>query len=347
MRETRPEQLSRPEYLNSIDALLDMRAEAADAIEACLVDINGRVNAECVKDLAKLRAVTHAEEFLSDERVINYLPIMVALKERAPTDLHRHLRLLSYSEKKISRVRGIPISYTALVFGLSALILVLQAHFLSPVFESIFDDFEITLSSNTELVIWSNVWIRRVGPFVLFIIVLAFLAGGLVKQFVPKLQQEFIRIPLLNAFLSGRWVSLISMARLTTALAVLGKLRTPNEHAIRLAGKASQHTYYRHAADSLAPQMIKRPSGEFLDPREMRSPFPASLVSILREPLEPEQRWASLRDLSETYVDRAVMRDEKRGGGTPFWAFLIVVTLVQYCVYAMFVPLISLITALS
>lgn len=332
----------RPEYLKRIDQLLLERENVADFVESGLRDIGDSSYRDLKLTLQSLRGVSQAEQLLASPQLTRLLPLLNSSFKRDQDAMLKCSRLLFEEENRASSGWGRAFSYPSVMFMAIFAIFLVQAFYLSPSFEKMFEEFELRLPTLTRTVIALNQFTRSFALIIIPAILLIHFSGRLIRYWLSKLVAELQKFYVLDFLLGGRASNLVAMSRFMRVLADLCELGTPVSVAVSYAGKATQHAMYRLRADQLA-ETIQTSSNN----KEPWEAFPPQLSFALNRSEKSEPSPRLLRALGSTYGSQAAISTSRYSSMTSPWLILLLGGMVFFLVIALFSPLLSLITSLS
>lgn len=244
------------------------------------------------------------------------------------------------------RLTGMPwwssLLYPVVVLGISALVLIGACWLVVPVFETMFDEFGLTLPLPTIAIIGLSHWI--LSPW-------SYVAAMLVATCVVALVW-LVRGHERYADTSPRWLeSVFDSTRKVWAdwawhLSLLLRSGQPESDAIVIAGSASGRRWLRTGSAAWANR-IGRGEQPFADITHFRGPPCQLLSSALELDASVDDKAAMLHGVAQVYWDR----DRLRFGRNLSWLSPLLVFLVGFIVWfimiALFMPLVRLISGLA
>ena len=212
-----------------------------------------------------------------------------------------------------------------------------------PKFKKIFMDFGINLPHVTiALVTFSDFFVDFGLPLVLIlgISVPAFFIFAHLTLSSPQWQRLLYRIPLVGAM--WRWTALAQFARL---LGLLVESELPLPLALKLAGGGVRDDEIADAAGQLACEVESGCSPAESETRRRR--FPGGLAQSLQWGSGTQSLAESLRTAAEMLEGRVMLHAEFVFRVAPPLTMILILLLLSFVVLAMFLPLFSLLNALS
>lgn len=332
----------RQEYMRRIDELLREREIVAEFVESGLRDIGDSSYLELKRSVRTLRNVSQAEQLVASPQLIRLLPLLNSASKRDQEAMLRNARFLFDEEKKSASGWRRSFSYPSVMFMAIFGVFLFQAFYLSPLFEKMFEEFQLRLPSITQTVLGLNRFARSYALVIIPVILLIHFAGGLIRYWLSLFVAELQRFYVLDFLLSGRSSNLVAMSRFMRVLADLYELGAPLHMAVSFAGKASQHALYRVRSDLLA-RSIESASQS----RVAWEAFPPQLNFALSRMENTNRSVQLLRDLASTYGQQAAISKSRHSAMTSPWLILFLGVMVFFLVLALFSPLVELITSLS
>jgi type IV pilus assembly protein PilC len=235
------------------------------------------------------------------------------------------------------------LTYVVTVFFLALGVVLFLCSTVIPVFREMFNEFELKLPPPTLALVWVS---DRLGPRSIAIfgvslttVLMLWLAMRIGRRLFVTLDPASV----LRGFSSGSNSSLIAMSRFVTTLAELLRIGTPIGDALNTSGKASQSVLLAGVAMRFAKDL--RTKGK---PSHVVTPyFPRLLFYGLNTTDGGEPNIPLLDELGRIYAERARYRTDWVAGFIVPVATLFLGCFVGFVAFALFLPLISLITSLS
>jgi type IV pilus assembly protein PilC len=227
-----------------------------------------------------------------------------------------------------------------LLFG--GIILMFLVLLVVPVFAKMFSEFGLNLPAPTRLLFWISFQLSQHLLRSLAAVALAF-------ALVVALSRLWIRFSLstcvLGIFTAGNSANLTAMAKFTGALAELISIEAPLPEALRIAGRSCDHRHFRVMSERMAGE-LELP-GIKLSDTSVAHNFPATMRHAIGNGRSSPTSVPLLRELSRMYSERA---RERINWSTSILGPVSLVSLglvIGFVIIALFMPLVSLVTALA
>jgi type IV pilus assembly protein PilC len=233
------------------------------------------------------------------------------------------------------------LSYPLILMVLALLLLGWMLGTIVPVYEKMFLEFGLMLPRPTMALIQIGRF-ARIQP-IAFVVAFVIVISAIVSAWIglSGLLHRLQVIPSIGFLMAGSHRNLSSMVRWISTLAELLSIGAPLPKAVEIAGVASQSVYYQRQSNQLARQLLE--SKEGVAGREAAVAFPATV----QQALVGTPNIAVLRRMAEIYTDRLRNRKSRGYGFLGPVVIMLIGLLIGFMVIALFVPLISLISALS
>ena len=337
-------------YLQRIDQALAYRSEIAEQLNAIRLAPESRgFRSEIDSFLFAIQSDLDAKDFVKEGAFAAWLAAIIEW-EQGPKQRSRqisHLALSISRNADIRWTRSLTLTYLGtLLFAVFATFVFLCGTVI-PVFGEIFKDFGLKLPLPTQIVLWFGSTIGPHAKEIFLIAIASFIMYRLGKRISRRLSQDRFIASFAQRFSRGSTSRVVAMSRCLISLATLIKIGAPLREALIIAGRASQ-------SEVLVQQAV-RVSNELESLTIERCPsakaFPPIVVdSLLDNGLTQGNQEITadlLRELGIIYSERARHRHE--------WIlrfllplFLVLIGgLVTFVIFALFLPLTSLITSLS
>jgi type IV pilus assembly protein PilC len=334
---------TRSPLMNRLEESLADRTQLIAALEALASEIGSTTAAKEIHKLVeKLREGATADALVRHESAAAWLPLLVRGVSAQGAD-GSVLRLLTESSREVEqrrRRRGALI-YPVFLLAISLLVVGVLLITVVPIFRSMFADFGLRLPSLTYFVLELSWQLTQRPLRSLAVLVLAVLVTVLAFHLSRRYALATRYLGLVTA---GNVTNLTAMARFSSALANMLSLDTPLDEALRIAGRATQHPYFRHVAHELSLDVSRQ--GGLRDSPIIHS-LPANVVRALHVGPNGQPSIALLEELSLLYSDRAEQRFEWSTNLVGPTAVIGVAVMVGFVVVALFMPLVQLITSLT
>ena len=337
----------RPEFYQRIDAALERRNKLASAIEALSEETESRRISKDVRDLVSaLRSGATTEQFVQDGSKAVWLPLILrgVSSGASVVEFAQIMSDVTFAtENRKSQWRSF--SYPIMLFGSSILVFVFLSVTVLPTFEKMFREFELRLPAATRSLLGISHQINE-RPVVFCMLLLgAMLAAWGLRRFILFCMRFTDATWLLGSLSAGNTESVKAMARFTSTLAELLGVGAPLNEAILIAGRASQSLRFRNASERLSRDIGS--SEKFSHQSIVAHNFPALVIYALEAGPNGGPSIALLRQVSLNYFDRVRQRFSWSAGLLAPLSMVGVGLCVGFVVISIFMPLVSLITALS
>ncbi len=336
---------NRDDYKQSIDEVLRQPQELIDMLSALAEEpASAGLRKSLNYLIARLSRGVDATQFLQDERLCMWLPVVMSSRKASDVET-RYTQLLSHIMEERARRRSLlaTLAYPLFLVGLALLVLVPICVAIVPVFQKMYAEFGLRTPAMTKyLFFMADLVNQRPLLLILGLVLLIGLGALAVKAWVS----QALTTRWLGWLIAGNGPSLIAMSRLTSILAELIELGVPVPEAMLLAGRASRHAYFREAAQKLAVHLAKPDAGWRASP--VAHIFPLILLHALHVDEGQRPNCALVRELSQVYSQRVSARTG-RGIGMISSPLTIVGVgmVVGFIVISLFIPLVSMVTSLT
>ncbi|AMV32414.1 type IV pilin biogenesis protein [Pirellula sp. SH-Sr6A] len=345
----------RPAYLTKIDLALESRQGLAEFLEVGLSEVYSKTDPRMKKWIGKLRNTESAEELLGSTGASTLLPVLLRYARRDMPGLRRDAKILLRTPSLPTRTWSAFVSYPVIVLAVTMFLFLMQAYWISPVFEQMFREFQLRLPPITRWVFAVNRWTRDYILVFSILVIAGLLLWGSIRVFGAGILDRLQLFRPIGWLVSGNRRNLLSMSRFLQTLAELNDLGATDRDAIHLAA-ASESDWLRRNAERLIDTVergaTERDSGErdrvgdVVQPVGVDIPFPPLLIQTLRAESDPRAP-DFLRALADSYRTRAEIYFDCREQAASPWTVLLIGSMVLMLILALFLPLVSLITALS
>lgn len=240
---------------------------------------------------------------------------------------------------ELRRQWWLTLAYPVIVVGVAVAVLTLFSFLVIPAFRDVFDDFQLALHGLTRLILAVSLWITSGGaivvPGVLFVLAVFLLnAHRLLPQSVAAWLGDCF------GAVFGRSTSIAQFARFTADLLDAG-IDIPN--ALRIAGFTIRRSRLRKAGWRLANDIEAGRGGQ----QSAQRVLTATLLHAVQSDMPTSSRIRLLKEISCCHADRARNRLSWTQGVIEPVTICVVGVIVGVVVIALFLPLISLVDALS
>ena len=357
-RNTDPADFGRPLSSADADELLDHLAELGRAA-APLADGLRAAAAECPNN-AVGRALRHIAG-----RIDEGVPLQTILDD-TQRKLPQHVRGLVAAAARTGQLglaleqlvdhhrttRAIwwgvagSVVYPLTVLGITVVLLALLPLYIVPPFKSMFEDFGLALPMMTQLLINTSdvmLWVTEsgrwilIGGFVVLLVCVFLLATGWGGSAV---QRVLSTVPFVGPL--WHWSGTAACTRLLSTLVSYG---VPLPEALRLTAAGVRNAHVSDTCRWLADGAERGSTVSELLADSTR--LPTSLVPLVRRGEQTGELAESLREASEMFTARLLLRAQLLRSVSPCLVFIVVFMIAGFTVVALFLPLVSLIQGLS
>ena len=241
--------------------------------------------------------------------------------------------------QKLSQSTWVVLTYSLIVLAAATAVMVALSVLVVPTFRNIFAEFGLRTPFITRTVITFSEWILNgrlvlAAALVLGLIALLIVAARRLPPSIARWFGDRYGTPL------GRTAA---MARFTNYVADLLEAQVPARSAVQLAGIAANSPRVGRAALGLARTLD---TNEGIDECPWRV-IPSTVQYALIQNLDDRPRVRLLRELSSAYADRAQSRNSWTRGVIEPLAIIFIGLMVGWVVIALYLPLVTLLQALS
>jgi type IV pilus assembly protein PilC len=334
------------DYKATIDRTLESKSELIISLEKVLRIPEAAAYAKEIRSfIDALHRGISADDFLEDGLLAIWLPALLTfgrIKDRGGSDMREVVEAIVRSAEDRSSRSG-ALTYVVTVFFLALGVVLFLCSTVIPVFREMFNEFELKLPPPTLALVWVS---DRLGPRSIAIfgvslttVLMLWLAMRIGRRLFVTLDPASV----LRGFSSGSNSSLIAMSRFVTTLAELLRIGTPIGDALNTSGKASQSVLLAGVAMRFAKDL--RTKGK---PSHVVTPYFPRLLFYGLDPTGcGEPNIPLLDELGRIYSERARYRTDWVTGFIVPVATIFIGCFVGFVAFALFLPLISLITSLS
>ncbi len=331
------------EFHRHLDDLLSSKSRWLPALTAMTNELPaGGVKTEMQRLVQRISIEMTTAEFLASRDANSLLPLLAAGLHSDANAHCIHDWLDSVSQQIERRVRRRQaLIYPLVLLGLAFSVLALFAIFLVPVFKAMFTEFGLTLPAPTTLAIALSdqliIHYKRT--------LIALLCSGLgVYAFVYVWRRYALTNRIFGRLVSGTSANLSAMSAFTSMLAELLSFKAPLPVALRIAGQSCQHRYFEDASLRLATEFSGQLATGYSSAARKMPPLVLHALQC-GENSRPNIRL--LRELSRVYSERLSARLNLVADVFPVLVTFCIGLAVGFIVIALFMPLVSLVTALS
>ena len=336
--------------LGRLTAVIDRRHLWLPVIESLLLELPpGAARRTTEQRIRRLSGAMTVEQFLRNADAVELLPLLSSYEPPAPASHRMQMWLRSIFEDQQRRIQlSGRWSYPLLLVAIGLALLIGWCTFILPIFRAMYDDFGLRLPAPTLLVFWVSDQLTIYALRTLLCIV----AGcAVIVPLVRWWRSRALTNRIFGRFVAGTTGNLRAMSRMTGTLAELLGLQLPLASALGYAGQASGHRYFVDAAKRAAESAVANSTAA--NPAEAGAPvdptgrLPQSVVYALRAGKEGQPNIAVLRELAMIYGQIAQTRQNRSLGNLPVIGVVLIGWFVGFVVVSLFMPLVSMITALA
>lgn len=332
-------------FESNLRQLLARRGEWEQALNAACSELphgsTRRELLELTQQLTSSQVDRPLSELLQQPSIIELLPLLEESDNRlgGREPLHQWLGGMLKKQQLRTQYRK-RLTYPAVLLGLTLLILSGFAYFLIPLFRQMFDEFGLRLPAPTSLVFWLAEQATTYLPRTLAVVFCLML---IIIPLVRYWRSRSLSNRLFGRLVAGTSSNLMAMASLANTLSHMLRLGAPLNAALHIAGIASRSFFYKRAAIELANQIEQSASVTKLSSRVL----PPLFLYALHAESGGSPSLPILQSLAQIYSDRAQSRVDLLTTMLPTLALLFIGFGVGFVVISLFMPLVSLITALA
>ena len=337
-------------YLQRIDEALAHRTEIIDQLRSMrLAPESLGYRSEIDTFIAALKSDSDSKQFVNEGGLATWIPVILEWNA-VPKQRDRQLSLLASAISRtvdIRWTRSHAFRYVGVLLVAALATFVFLCAAVIPVFNGIFEDFQLKLPMATQIVLRVSVVIGPHANAIFLTAVSSWIMIWLGNRMLRRLSQERFIASFTQRFARGSSTRVVSMSRWLVALSSLLKINAPLREAIIIAGRASQsEMLVQHAvrlATELKSMAIERcPSAKA---------FPPIVIDSLRDDGltrgDLECTVDVLHELGVLYCERARHRQELMLRFLQPLFILLIGGGVAFVILALFLPLVSMVTALS
>lgn len=234
------------------------------------------------------------------------------------------------------------VMYPLLLLVLVAALLCGMVVFIVPTFREMFSEFGLSLPVPTRSLIWvSDQLTQHAAQTALA----AACSLALCIAAIHVWRKFALTNRIFGRLVAGTSGNLVALSRISSTLAELLDLEVTLEEALRIAGNTCGHAYFASACRLAAQQAAAGKDLQLTSHMRRLSPL---VMGALCMPMEQSgQRVALLREYSLAYADRARRRVDWLTTGIHSVAVLLVGLVIAYCIIALFMPLVTMISSLA
>lgn len=334
-------------YLARIDRAIAQSGPLQDWLMNRVEQSQGEDRRSVEKLLDSLRLKQPAHRWLQDPTLSASLPLVLRASEspQALEYLEPWYRLLVHAKRGFgSELRRVFYPFVLLVFTLTLFFFL--ATVVVPVFQEMFADFGLRIPRPTaSLFVLANL-VTSAPWLVIALVVFCFAALPWLRPLWSGVLDFLEFLPFGSYFRNGSRRGLLAMARWSGTLGELLAIDVPESQAILTAGIASGHQYLRACSESMAMNAQKKPDALWVS-RPESAAFSAVAIQAMDLRREGKNVTPLLRELSDSYTIRYFQRMNRSMGWMGPVLILLIGGLVLFIIFALFLPLTSLIVSLS
>ena len=326
-----------------VDQLIERRATLAPALTAFAEELpKGRARRHLTSLATQLsEGVTTQELCNSPDLATTWLPF---LGNKTVSGSHRFLQDMFVEAERdnaISIQRRRNLAYPLVVVLLGLAVLVFLSSMVIPTFVSIFDDFEVWLPFLTKFYISLS---QEILFHPLRLALTLSVAGG-AMYLLHRLMRSWIKPgSVFGVFTNGCSSQISDMSRFLRRLSETLQLGFTTPDALRLVGRGCSCRWLKREANRLA-KALESEQAYVIQPYSYS--LPATVLYAMQAGPEGTANVRLLQELADIYSERVYNRFDWTTGFVPQIAVLIVGLFVGGVVFALYLPLVSLINGLT
>ena len=337
----------RPNHLRLIDEALERRHGLISLLEAAEQEFAWIGSSSSFRHVtAALKRDVTAEEILNDGVLAAWLPVLMA-DSKASGSASQYEQLLKMMSQESVRRRSHwqSLAYPFILLFFVFAILVMMSIWIIPTFSKMFREFELKLPAPTRIVFAISGFINEYPMFlagaVCVVLGSAWLLAGVFRRSIQYVQLSGV----CGRFFAGSTSNVVAMSRFAATLSELLSIGTPIPEALKIAGIASQRVHFRVRSEQLAQEF--KSSNNPTVRSAVAHNFPSTLLYALSAGTDGGPSIPLLRQLAAIYSDRSRNRSQLSSNFNSSIMVAVIGALVGFVILALFMPLFSLITALS
>lgn len=336
--------IHRKAFYDRIDKALESRENLIPALEALAAEVPHRDAARDLRHFAnELRSGTNAEQFAKRDSTAVWIPLIVRGLESAST-ADRYGQLMDDAARESENRKNLRavLAYPLFLLILAGVILIFMSILVVPTFAKMFSEFGLRLPLPTRFVLWISEQLTDYSLRSLAVTALVFM----VIVALGRLWVHFaLSTSLLGMFTSGNSANVTAMAKFTGSLAELLSIEAPLPEALRIAGRACEHRHFRVMSERMASDL--EGTGARLRDTSVAHNFPATVRHALGNGSTSPPSVPLLRELSRMYSDRARVRSNWSTSILGPITLIVLGLVIGFILISLFMPLVSMVTALS
>ena len=337
-------------YLQRIDEALASRFESVEQLQSMrLAPESMGFRSEIDAFIGALKSDSDAKQFVNEGGLATWIPAILDWTA-VPKQRSRQLSLLASAISRtvdIRWTRSHALTYVGVLLVAALATFVFLCAAVIPVFDSMFKDFQLTLPFATQVVLRIGAVIGPHGRTIFLTAISSWIMIWLGNRMLRRLSQDRFIASFTQRFSRGSSTRIISMSRWLIALSSLLRVGAPLREAMIIAGRACQNEILVQHAVRLASELKSMP----IERCPSSKVFPPIAVDSLRENgLTRGDRQSTadlLHELGILYCERARHRHELMLKFLQPLFILLIGGGVAFVILALFLPLVSLVTALS
>jgi len=334
-------------YLARIDRAIEQSGPLQVWLTNRMEQSKGEDGRFAEKLMEALRLKYPAHRWLQDPTLSASLPLVLRASESTASleFLEPWYRLLVHAR------RGIGAELRRFLYPFVLLVLTLTLFFflatvVVPVFQEMFADFGLRIPRPTAALFALSHFAISAPWIVIALALFGFAALPWLRPLWSRVLDFLEFLPFVSYFRSGSRRGLLAMARWSGTLGELLAIDVPESQAILTAGIASDHQYLRMRSESMAINAQKKPEASWVS-RDESSAFSAVAIQAMDMRREGKNVIPLFRELADSYTIRYCKRMNRSMGWMGPIIILFIGGLVLFIIFALFLPLTSLIVSLS
>lgn len=325
------------------DAVIERRETLVPALRALASELPmGRAKSEILQLMAEVTDAQNGAELRTSENAVRWLPLLAS--GFATTTTSRRLSdLIAYATRDLQNrsERRRLFAYPIILMLIALIVLGLLCLLVVPVFDNMFTEFGLQLPTPTQWIIDFTRAIQGHPLRMLFY----FASAAAAFYFVIRLWTRYSLTTRSFGFATaGNSSSVSAMSSLTGQLAELLQIGVTLPDALWIAGNGCENYHFKKASEQLARDAYA--GSQPLSHSRVAPAFPANVIHAL-EVDGGQPNTELLRELSTLYGERVQRRVDWSTGAMAQFSIILLGIAVGFLVIALFLPLVSLITALS
>lgn len=321
------------DYLENLNRLIHQKERAIAIVLADQSASEAKFTGTQREVLRKLQDITRSSELLESPELLPYIPLLGALERNDTNQAKSALNLIAAEGKQNSILFQFVPSYASVIVFICLGILSFQAIFVVPSFERMLSEFGMRLPAVTQFTFGINRFIRNYFHFIAIACIALYVLSAMAKHSSGHLLNALSRIPIVGELFSGNEFSLEQASKHALITAELLEQKVPLNLALLIgAGKKIHMSQTKNASSA----------------KLIHLHLPSSVVWLVRQSPLTHRDVNYLRDLSQLYADRLMLSGESMKGAPLMQTSLLIAgVFVAITVLSVFMPLVSLVTALA